>query len=75
MADMTVAERNAPVVLHPPPARTDVSVDDKLAVQGGPKAVRGRWPERWRQMRWRDILAIARWARRDVNTLIRGGPI
>jgi hypothetical protein len=53
-----------------------VSVDPRLAIDGGRPAVPGLYRERWRQVRTRDVIAIARYARRGVNTLSKGeGPI
>jgi dTDP-4-amino-4,6-dideoxygalactose transaminase len=47
-----------------------------LAIDGGPKAVRSRYRERWRNVRWPALAAIARMGARDVNTLAKGeGPI
>jgi perosamine synthetase len=53
-----------------------VSADARLALHGGPPAVSVAYRERWRQVRLSDVVSIARYARRDVNTLAKGeGPI
>jgi perosamine synthetase len=53
-----------------------VSANARLAIHGGPPAVTRRHRERWRQVRLSDVVSIARYARRDVNTLAKGeGPI
>ena len=47
-----------------------------LAMNGGTRAVRGEYRDRWRQVRVRDIWPIFAAARRDLNTLAKGeGPI
>ena len=43
-----------------------------LAIYGGPKTVRTEYRERWRQIRWADMLPILAAARRDVSTLAKG---
>ncbi len=53
-----------------------MSADQRLAIRGGPRTVPGPYRERWRQVRLSDVVDIARYARRDVNTLAKGeGPI
>jgi perosamine synthetase len=53
-----------------------VSAEPRLAIEGGPAAVSSPYRERWRQVRLSDVVPIARYARRDVNTLAKGeGPI
>jgi perosamine synthetase len=50
--------------------------DRGLAVFGGRRAVSLPYRERWRRVRLREVVEIARYARRDVNTLTKGeGPI
>lgn len=47
-----------------------------LAMNGGTRAVRGEYRDRWRQVRVSDIWPIFAAARRDINTLAKGeGPI
>jgi perosamine synthetase len=43
-----------------------------LAMNGGARAVRGEYRERWRQVRLSDIWPIFTAARRDINTLAKG---
>jgi dTDP-4-amino-4,6-dideoxygalactose transaminase len=53
-----------------------VSADQRLAIHGGTPAVSLAYRERWRQVRLSAVVEIARYARRDVNTLAKGeGPI
>jgi perosamine synthetase len=53
-----------------------VSTEARLALHGGPPAVSVAYRERWRQVRVSDVVPIARYARRDVNTLAKGeGPV
>ena len=47
-----------------------------LAIEGGPKAVTTTYRERWRRVAYSDIVHIARYAWRDINTVAKGdGPI
>jgi perosamine synthetase len=53
-----------------------VSADQRLAIHGGPPAVSLPYRERWRHVPLSAVVEIARYARRDVNTLAKGeGPI
>src|SRR3954470_480019 len=45
----------------------------QLAIDGGPKAVKTKYRERWRSTQWSGPAQIARLARRDVNTIANGG--
>src|SRR5215510_720406 len=45
---------------------------DDLAIYGGTPAVRTKYRERWRQIRFTDVMPILRAARRDVSTLAKG---
>ena len=45
---------------------------DKLAINGGNPAVRTKYRERWRQIRFTDLLPILRAARGDISTLAKG---
>lgn len=45
----------------------------QLAIYGGPRAVRRRHRERWRQIRPRDLLKIALYGLRDISTETTGG--
>lgn len=48
----------------------------RLAIHGGTPAVSGPYRERWRSVHVRDLLRIAEYGLRDVNTLAKGeGPI
>jgi perosamine synthetase len=48
---------------------------DRLALDGGPKAVKASPRERWRSTQWAALPKIARYAFRDVNTIANGeGP-
>ena len=47
----------------------------ELAIYGGSMTISGKSPERWRQVSLKDIVRIVRQARRDVNTLPRGGMV
>jgi dTDP-4-amino-4,6-dideoxygalactose transaminase len=50
--------------------------DQRLAIDGGPRAVTVAYRERWRRVRLPDVARIARYAWRDVNTLTKAeGPI
>jgi perosamine synthetase len=50
--------------------------EPRPAIDGGSRAVTARYRERWRRVRLRDVVEIARCARRDVNTLAKAeGPI
>jgi dTDP-4-amino-4,6-dideoxygalactose transaminase len=53
-----------------------VLADPRLAIGGGRPAVSGPYRERWRQVRTRDVVTLARYARRGVNTMTKGeGPV
>ena len=45
---------------------------DDLAIYGGTPVVRTKYRERWRQIRFTDVVPILRAARRDVSTLAKG---
>jgi perosamine synthetase len=50
--------------------------ESRLAIDGGPAAVTRHYDERWRPVRLREALRIARAARRGVTTLSKGeGPV
>src|SRR3954469_3936029 len=44
----------------------------QLAIDGGPKAVKTKYRERWRSTQWSGPAQTAKLARRDVNTIANG---
>jgi perosamine synthetase len=52
-----------------------MTTPDRLAIDGGPKAVKASPRERWRSTQWAALPKIARYAWRDENTIANGsGP-
>src|SRR3954447_2676574 len=45
----------------------------QLAINGGPKAVKTKYSERWRSVQWPALARIAAMGRRDENTIANGG--
>lgn len=53
-----------------------MAADERLAIDGGPRAVSRPYRERWRPVRAREVAAIARHGLRGVTTIAKGeGPI
>jgi dTDP-4-amino-4,6-dideoxygalactose transaminase len=55
--------------------RPSTSPPPRLAIYGGPKAAPGRYRERYRRARLRDLLPLIPYIAQGRNTIVRGGPI